>query len=76
MYPDLVLVVVCGRDQCCLSVRLRVCYMFVLCLVRCAEETKSPKASDRVATRREQRESLILQLNNEDCIATDDLYMQ
>ena len=64
MYPDLVLVVVCGRDKCCLSVRLHVCYVLVLCLVRCAEEIKSPKASDRVATRRE---------NEKSCITTDDL---
>ena len=64
-----------------------VCYVFVLCIVLCAEETKSPntrKTKKRdIATRREKRKSVtlqqdvkksvILQLNSEGCITSDDL---
>ena len=32
VYPDLVLVVVCGRDQCCLSVRFT-CLLCMYCVV-------------------------------------------
>ena len=61
-----------GTNVACLF-DLRVCYVFVLCLVRCAEETKSPKASDRVATKREKRKSVTFQLNSEGCVTSDDL---
>ena len=42
VYPDLVLVVVCGRDQCCLSVRFTclLCECTVLCS-NCGESHRS-----------------------------------
>ena len=42
VYPDLVLVVVCGRDQCCLSVRFTclLCVCNVLCSI-CGESHRS-----------------------------------
>ena len=52
---------VCGRDNVVCLFDLHVCYVFVLYLARCADETKSPKASDGVATRREKQKSVTLQ---------------
>ena len=42
VYPDLVLVAVCGRDQCCLSVRFTclLCVCIVLCS-NCGESHRS-----------------------------------
>ena len=48
VYPDLVLVVVCGRDKCCLSVRFTcLLCIYVLCYVRFAEKiTEVTKTSE------------------------------
>ena len=48
VYPDLVFVVVCGRDKCCLSVRFT-CMLWLMCVycVMFDLRRKSPKSPKR-----------------------------
>ena len=69
VYPDLVLVVVCGRDKCCLSVR----FTCLLCVCNCVMfdlRRKSPKSPQRP-----KRDSRVTSQKNTCDMIIDDLNM-